>query len=438
MTPVVHTQPPPILMDQLGWFIRLRWGAGAAVILAALANILYLHWYPHAAEILVTGLFILGYNAAFWLITPRRRMAEHPMLLRLGELQIVLDLLCLTLLTVWTGGPGSPLLGFYVFHMVFASLLLTRGIAYATAGGAALAVAVGLVMTGQFPPRREDLMLLAGWAVTLAATVYLTNHVTQNLHRHQRRIQRQRDRIREMAQRIHHQQQAMIQQEKVAAIGQLAAGVAHEISNPVACIDSMLQLLQRHGGNVQGQEIQNMREQIARISQIVQQLVHFAHPGDGERQVLPLNQVVQRALQIIRFDPRLRQVALEIKPGPEDLLVSVQPRAIQQVLVNLILNALDAMTQSPQPRLELCTRWDAARCRVEVIDNGHGIRKEHLPRMFQPFFTTKPVGKGTGLGLAISYNIVRSMNGDLEVESTPGQGTRFIVSLPVARTEPTL
>ncbi len=437
MTRWRRVQQPLVLMDQLGWFIRLRWGAGAGVIAAAVLDGAYLRWYGPWAAMLAIGLFILAYNAFFWLVTPRQEnQAPQRRMLSLAYLQVALDLLCLTLLTLWTGGSASPLLGFYVFHMVFASLLLTDRVAYAIAAAAGAALAGGLVLTGQFPVPATERAVLAGWGVMLLATVYLANHITRGLHRHRRRIQRQRDRIRIMGDRIRRQQQGMIQQEKVAAIGQLAAGVAHEISNPLACIDSMLQLLQRRGGNVSDEAFVNMREQVARITQTVQQLIHFAHPSEGERQTVPANQVVQRALQIIRFDPRLRKIDLVLTPAEESLSVRVQPRAMEQVLINLILNALDAVAETPQPRLEVRTRREGERCVVDIIDNGHGIRPEHLGRLFEPFFTTKPVGKGTGLGLAISYSIIQSMRGTISVESEPGKGTRFTVSLPAGQDGP--
>ena len=438
MTRWRRVQQPLVLMEQLGWFIRLRWGAGGAVIAAALLDGAYLDWYGRWGGMLTIGLCVLAYNLLFLLVTPRHENeAGQRRLFVLAYLQVGMDLLCLTLLTLWTGGASSPLLGFYVFHMVFASLLLTDRIAYAIAAAAAGALAGGLVLTAQFPRQPTGQAILAGWGVMLLATVYLTNHITRGLHRHRRRIERQRDRIRIMGDRIRRQQQAMVQQEKVAAIGQLAAGVAHEISNPLACIDSMLQLLQRRGGPLSEEAFVNMREQVARITQTVQQLIHFAHPSQGEQQTVPANQVVQRAFQIIRFDPRLRKIELVLSPADEALTVQVQPRAMEQVLINLILNALDAMAQTPNPRLEVRTQRAGERCIIDVIDNGHGVRPEHLGRLFEPFFTTKPVGKGTGLGLAISYSIIQSMRGNVSVESEVGKGTRFTVSLPAVRDEPT-
>jgi signal transduction histidine kinase len=126
-------------------------------------------------------------------------------------------------------------------------------------------------------------------------------------------------------------------------------------------------------------------------------------------------------------------VKVEMTLAPDVGLVPVFPQALEQVLLNLMINALDAMADVGEPRLTIRTEYRAGQCLIEVGDNGHGIRPEHLRRLFEPFFTTKPPGKGTGLGLSISYSLVRKMGGEITVTSELGQGSTFSVRLPAPR-----
>jgi signal transduction histidine kinase len=129
-------------------------------------------------------------------------------------------------------------------------------------------------------------------------------------------------------------------------------------------------------------------------------------------------------------------VNVEQKLSPDVGQIELQPQAIQQVVVNLIVNALDAVAEAPEPKITVRTERRADNCLIEVIDNGHGIKPEHLARLFEPFFTTKPVGQGTGLGLSISYSLVQKQGGHITVKSQPGRGTAFTVRLPATNGTP--
>lgn len=417
------------LLAQLRWFITLRWLAGLAVIVAALVDSLWLNWFWKHELIAVIGAVILGYNVLLWIWT--RRLGESSRLLVLSSwVQIVLDLGCLTLITLYTGGAFSPLLAFYVFHMVFASLLLPQRMAYGGAAVAILMLVGGLWASNQLPESGKPALVLCGWIITLLLTVYLANEITRNIQRQWRRLVKQNDRIRLMSRRLRLQQQAMIQQEKMAAVGQMAAGVAHEISNPMASMDSLLQLVKRRPDRLNGETIDKLREQVARISGIVRQMNTFSHPAETEARSLRVDELVEEALLIVRFDRRMKRVKVEKDLQGGQCRVLVQPEAVGQVLVNLILNALDAMSDTENPRLILRTRCDQKRRTIEVQDNGHGISPEHMERLFEPFFTTKPPGKGTGLGLSISYSLISKQGGRITAESDPGKGSTFTVSLP--------
>lgn len=424
-----------LLFTQLHWFAELRWLAGAAVIAAALLDWRWLNWYDHDEAILGVGVAVLLYNVALLTILPRlpRRWPQRRRgLFLLAWVQILLDMGCLTLLNLWTGGIDSPLRGFFVLHMVFASLLLPRYMAYCGALMAMLMYATGLVAVESWSQLRSDWLVLLGWASMLLLTVHLANHITRSLHDHRRRLIRQNRRVQAMSLRLRRHQESMIQNEKMVAMGQMAAGVAHEIANPLASMDSILQLIQRNPQRLRTDAVATLREQLSRIHQIVQQMTAFAHPTEGHRHVVPLNELVEAALQIVRFDPRLKGMQIDKSLDADAGEVCVPPQAIQQVVINLVINALDAVAGVPQPRVAVSTRRTGSTCIIEVHDNGHGIKPEHLSRLFEPFFTTKPVGKGTGLGLSISYSFVRKQGGQIEVKSQPGQGASFLVQLPAA------
>jgi len=162
----------------------------------------------------------------------------------------------------------------------------------------------------------------------------------------------------------------------------------------------------------------------------------FAHPNETGWELRDLNEVITSGLEIMRFDRRLRDIQIVRDLDPEVGTITLMPLAIQQVVINLLLNALDAVAEVEQPRIVISTRPDGEWCVVEVSDNGVGIEPEAITRIFEPFFTTKPLGKGTGLGLSITYSLVRRHGGRCNVESTVGAGTRFMLRLPRAGAGP--
>jgi signal transduction histidine kinase len=235
---------------------------------------------------------------------------------------------------------------------------------------------------------------------------------------------------------------------RLAAVGELAAGIAHEINNPMAFVRSNLSQLESHWKHVRGELeragradelhqalgdvdelIGDSLEGVDRAAEIVRGVRNFAHPGnDLVREPVDLHRLLEDALRLI--GPQLRgriQVERAFGTLPE---VPGSPQQLRQVFVNLLLNASQAISPGGNIRLE--TRVEVNRALVVVADDGPGIPPEIIDRIFDPFFTTKPVGEGTGLGLGIAYQIVRSHGGAIRVESTPGRGARFRVELPLA------
>ena len=427
---LVQAEEQRHLLQYLGWFIRLRWIAGVTVVLGALADHLGLQWYPARLTIAALGFVILGYNAILWLVLRRIDAGGRVRFHVMTWVQLLLDFAVLANLTVLTGGIMSPLRPFFVFHMVIASLLLPRLLAYAGAFMGIALLSGCLWATGQWPRTRDEVVTFLAWVVMLVVTIWLANVITQRLHEHGRRLLRQNRRIRRMTRVLRRQQRAMVHQEKMAAAGRMAAGVAHEVANPLASMDSLLQLVQRKPEKLSLDVVGILREQIARITAIIRQMTTFAHPGEGEWRVASVNDVVTKALDVLRFDTRMKRVRLERQFAPDVPAIRMNPDAVEQVVINLTVNALDAMADVPEPRLVVQTAQNNGWCTITIADTGHGIRPEHRKRLFEPFFTTKPVGKGTGLGLSISYSLVKQQRGDIRVESEPGRGTTFTIRLP--------
>jgi signal transduction histidine kinase len=426
------TQRRSSLSVHLHWFIRCRWVAGLVIVATALIDRLELQALPGSGAIFWVGIAVLGYNLLLYASLQRvdqQKQRKTPLLL-LAWVQLLLDFASLTLLIIWTGGLYSPLARLYVLHMVFASILLPRRLAYAGAAAAIAIQTTGLVLSGQLPADHAAHILGITQGMVLFLLVFLTNRITRDLRRHQRRLERQNRHIRKMSRLARRQQRAMIQHEKMVALGQMAAGVTHEIANPLASMDSLLQLMQRKPERMTPETVLTLREQVGRIHRIIQQMKEFAHPDERQPQTVALNGVIEQSLQMLRFDARMKRVKLNVKLSPDVGLSAVFPQALEQVLVNLMINALDAMADVPEPLLSVRSEFRGGHCLIEVADNGHGIRQEHLRRLFEPFFTTKPLGKGTGLGLSISYSLIRKLGGNITVSSEVGQGTSFTIRLP--------
>lgn len=222
--------------------------------------------------------------------------------------------------------------------------------------------------------------------------------------------------------------------ERLASIGRLAAGVAHEVGNPLTGIASLAQNLRDESDPTLIREsVTLIQQQIKRIRDIVQALVAFSHGGvPTDRAYAPLNlhECIEEALQLVRLSHAGKQVLCANECDPELVLVGDRQRLVQ-VFVNLLTNACDASQAGGSVRVS--ARVEDGQAQVEVADQGCGIPADLHTRVFEPFFTTKAPGQGTGLGLPLVYNIVQDHAGTVRVESAPGRGTRVVMRLPLAR-----
>ena len=236
----------------------------------------------------------------------------------------------------------------------------------------------------------------------------------------------------------------IIESGKLASVGELAAGIAHEINNPVAIMveeAGWMEDLIADGEDAFvknkdefNRSLKQIRTQGHRCKEITQKLLSFARKTDSRVQKTQLNDLIEEIVAISAQRARFANVELQVRLGdiPE---VDISQTEIQQVFLNIINNALDAMDKQGG-LLKISSRLEKDFIVIEIGDNGPGIPAPNLQKIFDPFFTTKPVGKGTGLGLSICYGIIKNLGGEIAVQSTVGAGTSFFIRIPLSRVSP--
>src|SRR6266480_3743874 len=226
-------------------------------------------------------------------------------------------------------------------------------------------------------------------------------------------------------------QQRLAQSEKLAAVGQLAAGVMHEINNPLATILACSEALALRFGE-QDEYLKIIDTEVQRCRRIVEGLLDFSRPKSGHKAASEINAIIEQTLFLLKHHERFKWLTIERQLQKDLPQFQADAERLVQCFMALMLNALDAM--NARGVLTVRARLNPQRTDeilVEFIDTGTGIRQEDLPKIFEPFFTTKPQGRGTGLGLSVAYGIVEEHRGRIEVESQMGVGTNFKVFLPV-------
>ncbi|OGP57707.1 MAG: hypothetical protein A2V67_16525 [Deltaproteobacteria bacterium RBG_13_61_14] len=269
----------------------------------------------------------------------------------------------------------------------------------------------------------------------LGALAHAFNRMTEQIQLQQQDLRSHLSALERVNRELERTQNQLIFSEKLASVGRLAAGVAHEIGNPLSAILGYLEILKRHPGlgPEQNDLLQRIEKELSRIHRIIRELLDYSRPAKEEGEEVLVNQAVSAAVDLVSAQkgfPAIEPV-LRLEPGLP--AVRGSRHQFQQLLVNLILNAVDAMPRGG--RLTILTglhKVGGGEVEIRVEDTGEGIPRENLRRIFDPFFTTREPGQGTGLGLSICSRIVDSMNGRIEVESQPGRGSVFTVVLPAA------
>jgi signal transduction histidine kinase len=294
-----------------------------------------------------------------------------------------------------------------------------------------------LVLTADVTPEAKRRALAAGAKDFLTKpfdVVEVVLRIENLLHARflHRELQRQNEVLEEQ---VRERTQQLIQSEKLAAMGSLLAGVAHELNNPLSVVMGQAALLElTASAGPMAERVGKIIKAAERCARIVKNFLALARQQPMERQAVSLNQVVQEAIELLAYPLRVDTVEIALELAPDLPEIWADPHQLHQLVVNLVSNAHQAMrTISAPRRIILTTRLVPAAPRVlfAVADTGPGISSEVQGRIFEPFFTTKPVGQGTGLGLSLCQGIVERHGGSIRVASQPGHGAVFSIELPV-------
>jgi len=247
------------------------------------------------------------------------------------------------------------------------------------------------------------------------------------------RVRTQDEALRQANQRLDGAMQQLIQAEKLSALGELVAGVAHELNNPLASIMGFLQLLLARDLPLDvKRRIETVYSEAERMAKIVKNLLTFGRKHTPEKKYLGLNGIVEKTIELKTYQFKVNQIKVETDLQPGLPMTMLDFHQIQQVLINLLNNAEHAMAEQGRGgTLRFRTRVVGGRLELRVSDTGPGIPIEAQTRVFEPFYTTKKEGKGTGLGLSICYGIVKEHGGGIRIESEPGKGTTFVLDFPI-------
>jgi two-component system, NtrC family, sensor kinase len=247
-------------------------------------------------------------------------------------------------------------------------------------------------------------------------------------------IQQSRLQLEKTVETLKTTQEQLVQSEKLSAIGKFVAGVAHELNNPLAAVVGFAEVLSNTTADVKSRQYsETIFKSAMRCKRIVQSLLSFARREQSERKLVSLNNLIEMILEIVGYSLRTSNIEVISQLEPKLPLVLADTSQIQQVLLNIINNALEAIQAGGHSgRIQITTETRAPNIRITIQDNGPGIPREHLRRIFDPFFTTKDVGKGTGLGLSLCYGYIKEHGGTITPLSQLGKGATFLIELPIA------
>ena len=265
----------------------------------------------------------------------------------------------------------------------------------------------------------------------LEATRKSMIHIMGDLRETTAEIQRREQELRD-------KQEQLVQAGKLATLGELTTGVAHELNNPLnnigLFVGNAIDLIE-HGLTDEEQIIRQLRhatQQVGKATEIITHLRTFGRAAPVSREPIALRQVIERALALMREQLRLRGIDVVVELGSREPVVLGNPIQLEQVFINLLTNARDAVANSPRKAIRISASVDSEAVELAFADTGHGIPTGLERRIFDPFFTTKEVGKGTGLGLSITYGIIKEHGGTISVVSPSGVGATFVIRLPLA------
>ena len=243
-------------------------------------------------------------------------------------------------------------------------------------------------------------------------------------------------------QELREKQEQLVQAGKLATLGELTTGVAHELNNPLnnigLYVGNVIDRIRLGADDAEPlvSDLEKAMEQVRKATEIISHLRTFGRAARVSIEQVDVDDVIERSLLLVHEQLRLRGIEVELELCPDELLVVANPIQLEQVFINLLTNARDALADSKRKTIRIASSRDDERIRIAFSDTGPGIPRELQQRIFDPFFTTKEVGTGTGLGLSITYSILKEYGGEISVDSQPDKGATFLVELPFADEEP--
>lgn len=270
------------------------------------------------------------------------------------------------------------------------------------------------------------------------------NRMLKRISEDRRSLQASLEELEKANMEIRARQDELIRAEKLASVGRLSAGIAHEIGNPIGIVLGYLNMLKKPDLPMEKREDYSRRceAEINRINAIIRELLDFSRPSCEQARAVSLRDIITETVRMLGVQPGVKEILFDYSFKADDDRVLAPPDRLRQVVLNLLINAIDAVSTLPpghEKRIFVLTETDYENSdrknrwiKVEISDNGPGIEQKNLNLIFDPFFTTKEPGKGTGLGLSVCFMIVEGLGGEIKAESSPGKGTTIILRLPAA------
>jgi len=474
------------LFGRLGWFIKIRWAFLAGLVLTVVTSYLFRLDLPYF-RILAVGGFIFVYNVGLWLRhrNVARRGPPDPRQAQIeANFQICADYVSLTVVIHYAGGVENPFIFLYLLHVIIGSLMLRRPQVWAQGLLAYLLFlsVVTLEYTGTIPhfpireisPRYQNPWFILAVGVTLLvtilSTIYMSSTIVQNLRDREYGLMQARTMLQkksldleEANRELREKQQQLLQSEKLASLGRLSAGMAHEINNPIQFIqgnmrilteamDCMLPVIDRHVEENPRFKVarldygffrqnittllKDMSDGTVRIADIVKDLKKFARAEEGSLdEMVDVNDAIRSSLRLVHNKIKHHRVVSELDPNVPK--IKGNANKVEQVIVANLINAAEALGDRQDGVIKVSSSKDreASRVSVSIADNGPGMTEEVKKRLFDPFFTTKQKTGGMGLGLSVAYGIIKDHQGWIDVDTKLGQGTTLQYHFPAARSK---
>ena len=433
LVPALESAAGMRALRDLQWLTRLRWFAIICVTLtAAAAAQLGLLSSPVWPLLVVAG-FMAVYNAlldwGFAQGKPQGRALVQQAILG----QMLLDILALSLLLHWSGSATNPFAMYFAFHAAIAAMFLPRKTAWMVGGVAFLlhSGTVALESAGwlaRYPLNMglawpaDSLSFSLGYITAFGSMLAGVLYFVQAIALRQQIAEKQRGEHERIA----------LSREKMARVGEVSAGVAHSVRNPLHGLLNCLEILERRkGGDAEVAEILAlMREGLVRIEQVTSRLLSLTRDEPPQKRSTDLNALARETCRMVRAGAPKSRIA-EALGMPDGVMLELDPHRIGEALMNILDNAVAACGDKGEVSVKTGLAPDGQWGFIEIQDSGSGIAPEVLPKIFDPFFTTKAVGEGTGLGLAIAKRTIEEHGGEIEVTSTVGVGTLVRMTLPL-------